>query len=1144
LNKSYTYILLSILLLSLLAINGLNIATNIIEASTEKIYVAFVWHYHQPWYYSADESHLVLPWVRMHSVGNYYKMAYILSKYPDVKATFTFSGSLLEQIVDMAENDRMDKRQIISWKIANGTVTKDDVFEMLKIPGGFFDVNWARIVNRSPRYSSLRDLVQRLISDCGRTAKTELEYKECIVNGFTQGNLLGQNTIDLAVLFNLMWIDPQVAREKYPEIYSMQEKAYTQSNPGFTIEDLVKVLRVHEDIVKNIIPIYRELASKGQVEVIPVPYSHPLAPLIVDFGFSDDLEVHVKFSIELFKSKLGVTPRGVWPAEQAVNEYVVRAFRRAGITWTITDESILGATGVNTNDIENLGIPWYIDFPEGRIYIVFRDTEVSNLISFQYSNWDQDQAVNDLVDKILGIAKGAKGPRLVVIALDGENPWENYPEFGDVFLNKLYSRLSELQKQGVIETITPGEFISRFPNVARELPLNQYKYLDLQGRDIADLPENSYGDAYSDLPRKTIQARLPEGSWGGGEVAIWIGHRQENTAWMWLVKTREDVFKKLGVSSFNELYDKHPVIAKYIMKAEASDWWWWYGGDGGGSPATFDPLFKAYLARAYELAGLTPPEYLLVSAYPDGTPIGTLNQNAPRLLDKQLTVDGSLEATWSTLVNEGKALQVVVGEKLPVVYVALDSNNLYFAFNLKTTTLSNTKIAVYFATPVVKMTPYNPEYNVYPRNSRIDLGIHLARELLIDPVAKTAVISKAEGRGGWIKTRDVKELAIGGSSGNYIIELSTSIKDLDLATGQLAFFAIVLYSSNELVEYSSRLGLAYMLSIPIPPPETTSGGVLMDIADPEGDDDGAGGYGYPSNPAFQPGVFDLLRFTMIDQGDKLMLRFVFKNLGGNPWGGPNGWSLQQIHVYVKTTMPATGKKDTFGLGVEIAHGWHMALLVAPGWGTDPLPQGEKTALYYYDKDTPLVQNGVLKAYADQSTNSIIVEVSKQVLYDVENAGKWVIAVLVTSHDGYGENKIRSFTIGGGEWQVNVPAEYSLAILNGVLPKVLDVLAPTKQDQYSMLRSFNIDEKTPAQIYGVVYMITIYKPVLTPVITTTITSTTTITETIESTKTVTETTSQPVTIREVDTATSIGIGIVMLIIGFSTGYLFVKKASRK
>jgi len=69
------------------------------------------------------------------------------------------------------------------------------------------------------------------------------------------------------------------------------------------------------------------------------------------------------------------------------------------------------------------------------------------LISFQYSNWDQDQAVNDLVDKILGIAKGAKGPRLVVIALDGENPWENYPEFGDVFLNKLYSRLSELQNK-------------------------------------------------------------------------------------------------------------------------------------------------------------------------------------------------------------------------------------------------------------------------------------------------------------------------------------------------------------------------------------------------------------------------------------------------------------------------------------------------------------------------------------------------------------------------------------------------------------------------------------------------------------------------------------------------------------------------
>ncbi|MEM1779332.1 MAG: glucodextranase DOMON-like domain-containing protein, partial [Ignisphaera sp.] len=42
--------------------------------------------------------------------------------------------------------------------------------------------------------------------------------------------------------------------------------------------------------------------------------------------------------------------------------------------------------------------------------------------------------------------------------------------------------------------------------------------------------------------------------------------------------------------------------------------------------------------------------------------------------------------------------------------------------------------------------------------------------------------------------------------------------------------------------------------------------------------------------------FDLTRFTLIDVNEKIVFRFTFRELGGNPWGGPNGWSFQQIHV--------------------------------------------------------------------------------------------------------------------------------------------------------------------------------------------------------------------------------------------------------
>lgn len=1095
--------------------------------SAEKIYVAFIWHYHQPWYYSPDETHFILPWVRMHSVGNYYKMAYILSKYPDVKVTFTFSGSLLEQIIDYVENGKMDIREIISWKVANNIVTKEDVFNMLKMPGGFFDINWARILERSPRYTELRDLARELQRNCSQIAKTSEELVDCVVNGFTQGNLLHQNVVDLAVLFNLLWIDPQVAADKYPDIYLLMNKAYSTQQPQFTTEDLVKVLGIHRDILSQVISIYRDLVAKDQIEVIPVPYSHPLAPLITAAGFMEDLEVHVKFSIDLFENHLGILPRGVWPAEQAVNENVLHAFKKAGVNWTITDSTLLRTAGFTT-DIENIGIPWYIDFVEGKIYVFFRETELSNLISFQYSRWDQDQAVNDLVNRILSYRTTARGPRIVLIALDGENPWENYPEFGTIFLNKLYSKLLDLQSQGLLETVTPSDFIESFGYIAKELPQRQYKYLDLEGRDIADIPSNSYGDAYSDLPRKSVLARLPEGSWGGGEVAIWIGQRQENVAWMWFVKAREDVLNSLGVSGLRELYNKYPDIARYLLKAQASDWWWWYGGDGGGSPAPFDPLFKAFLARAYELSGLTPPSYLKLTAFPDGTPIGTINQVAPSLVDRELTIDGSIEDTWIDLVGEGKALKVIVGSTVPLAYIGLDTVRLYIALSIQEQSLNELKIAVYFATPGINMTPYNPGYNVYPRGREIDLGIHLARELLINPVAKTVEISKADGRGEWVLLKSYTEVSVGGSPGNYTLETSIKLTDLELSTGQPAYFVIVVYRGTEPIEWSSRLGLTHQIYIPTPPLEEV-GTIVLDIEDPVGDDDGVGGLTYPTASVFISGVFDLTKFTLVDLGDKLVFKFYFRELGGNPWGGPNGWSMQQIHVYIKTTIQAVGRYDAIALNVLIEHGWHIALLIGPGWDADPLPKGQKTGIYYYDKETPIIQNGGIKPYADPATKAIVVEVSKNILYDIDNIEKWIFVVAITSHDGYGTNMIRPFAVGGGEWTVGVPQEYSLAIIKKVFPYIIDLLAPTKEEQYSMLRSFDAEQGLLAKIRGISKTpITQTPPATTsPPVTT---------------PTMPETASSPVVQPPLD-SWLIGIGVVIAIIVIIIMLILVKKGKR-
>jgi len=1035
-----------------------------VHAGYERIFVLFIWHYHQPWYYSIGEDYFILPWVRMHSVGNYLKMAYILSKYLDIKVAFTFSGSLVEQIVDYVENGKMDLREIISWRIVNGSAAKDDIFNMLRIPGGFFDINWGRVIERSPRYKELRNLVQKLYSECQVKAKTSEEYSNCVVDGFTQGDLQGQNVVDLAVMFNLLWIDPEVARDLYPEIYMLMEEAYREVRPNFTRRDLAKVLSVHRDIMSRLLTAYRDLVLRNQAEIIPVPYSHPIAPLLVDAGLTEDLEVHVMKGIELVRKYLGIESIGIWPAEQAVNEDTLHVFRKAGVLWTVTDSTLLAKAGLRVS-VENLGVPWYISFAEGRIYVFFRDTELSNLISFQYSSWDPDQAVNDLISRILRYRDEAKGPRAIVIALDGENPWENYLEFGDIFLNKLYSRLTELQKQGFLETITPREFIEKFSSEAKELPAKQYQYLDLIDKDISNFPKNSYGDAYTELPMKTVTAKIPEGSWSSGELATWIGHRQENVAWMWMVKAREDIMKKLGVAGFVDLYARYREIALYLLKAQASDWWWWYGGDGGGSPATFDPLFKAYLRRAYELSGLEPPHYLYVVAYPDGSPIGTINSIPPSLADRVPSVDGLIEDLWRKLVDEGKALQFVVGYSIPKAYAIINTTTILFAFNVSMKDIEDLTIAIYFATPNIDMSPYSPRYNVYPRYSKVDLGIHLAKEVAIYLGKREVSVSLADGRGGWDYAKSLGKLAVAQQQTSYVVELAFEIDEIGLARNCLVFFVVVVYKNSILIEWSSRLGLAHQLFIPTQPVEVV-GKIIIDLYDPEGDDDGLGGLKYPTNPVFVPGVFDLTRFTLIDVNEKIVFRFTFRELGGNPWGGPNGWSFQQIHVYIKTSRAEEGKRDSIGLNVVIEHGWHMAILIAPGWGTDPLPKGERAAIYYYDREEVVVQNGILKAYADPTTKSIVVEISKNNLYDIESIDQWTLVVAVTSHDGYGTNKIRPFVVGGGEWAVGVPQQYALAMLRNVIPYILDILTPTKEDQYSMLNTFDADKGELAKIRGI------------------------------------------------------------------------------
>ncbi|MCD6309242.1 MAG: hypothetical protein J7M18_00905, partial [Candidatus Eremiobacteraeota bacterium] len=70
---------------------------------TPQKYLHIFWNQHQPYYKDDVNDCFTAPWVRLHSTKDYYDMAAILDKYPNVHVTINLSSSLLRQIVDYVE---------------------------------------------------------------------------------------------------------------------------------------------------------------------------------------------------------------------------------------------------------------------------------------------------------------------------------------------------------------------------------------------------------------------------------------------------------------------------------------------------------------------------------------------------------------------------------------------------------------------------------------------------------------------------------------------------------------------------------------------------------------------------------------------------------------------------------------------------------------------------------------------------------------------------------------------------------------------------------------------------------------------------------------------------------------------------------
>jgi len=166
----------------------------------------------------------------------------------------------------------------------------------------------------------------------------------------------------------------------------------------------------------------------------------PAAVLPQRFSYPNDAITQVQKAVEVYQDHYGRDPRGMWPAEGAVAQEIVKFVADAGFKWMASGEGVLAkslgldAFTRDSSDIvqqpDDLYRPYYVRDGSGpQVAVIFRDLRISDLIGFEYSGTPAQQAADDLVGRIEAIRtrlqeEGSPGPHLVSIILDGENAWE------------------------------------------------------------------------------------------------------------------------------------------------------------------------------------------------------------------------------------------------------------------------------------------------------------------------------------------------------------------------------------------------------------------------------------------------------------------------------------------------------------------------------------------------------------------------------------------------------------------------------------------------------------------------------------------------------------------------------------------------
>ena len=523
--------------------------------------VAFVWHMHQPWYLWPGTREAALPYVRLHACSGYYDMPWLLRELGQTTVTFNLVPSLTEQIARYARGEVTDRLLELCRRPA-AELGPDDQCGLLTYlgrgqPEGVLEASpqFARLSHKRGHVRNSQE-VERL-----RRAFTEAEFR------------------DVQVWLNLVWCGYGLRRD------SEVVRELRGKDRDFTEDDKAALLGEMQAATGRVLDLYRQAAADGRAELTTSPFYHPILPLLANMEDAarviprpelpdtlwrapDEARRQLQLARDHHERQFGTVPQGLWSPEGAISDASLALVQEAGFAWTASDDGILALSldprGARRPDAKELYQPYRV--ADGALALVFRDHALSDRIGFVYRSWEPQDAAEDMVGQLRGIASDLPGPApgLVCIILDGENPWSSYPDAGEGFLRALYEAI---ETDRGLETTSVGEYVRQYP------------------------------------PQAVLPSVFP-GSWIDHSYRTWIGGAEHRRAWS-LLRGAFDAVRRAAPS------EGAARAREQLMVAEGSDWFWWYSEyHHADDEDVLDALFRAHVAEVYRALGQPEPAAL------------------------------------------------------------------------------------------------------------------------------------------------------------------------------------------------------------------------------------------------------------------------------------------------------------------------------------------------------------------------------------------------------------------------------------------------------------------------------------------------------------------------------------------------------